>query len=133
MYDGDSFFTLTQWGRIGLLAVSVLFAAMTLALTRLMVLRKPILIRVPIWFFLFILFVWASPQGYYIYYRMIIDGLPAQSVLGPLPPPQDIIALLTFQYRASLSAHSVGILGWAMLVVALLPQRKKMPRRGELT
>ncbi|MEP2890377.1 hypothetical protein [Tateyamaria sp.] len=125
MYDGDSFYTLTLWGRIGLLAVSVFFALAALALTRLMTLRKPLLVRVPIWAFLFILFVWASPQGYYTYYRMIFDGLPAQSVLGALPPPDQIIALLTFQHQITLSAHSVGILGWAMLVVALLPQRRK--------
>lgn len=125
MYDSDSFYTLTLWGRTGLLAVSFLFALAAIALTRVMVLRKPVLLRVPIWAFLFILFVWASPQGYYTYYRMIFDGLPAQSVLGALPPPGQIIALLTFQHQTSLSAHSVGVLGWVMLIVALWPKRSK--------
>lgn len=124
MYDGDSFFTLTQWGRIGLMAVSVAFALAALGITRVMTYFRPYVLRVPIWVVLFITFVWASPQGYYIYYRLIFDGLPAQSVLGPLPPPEEIIALLTFRHNASLSAHSVGVLGWAMLVVALLPRRR---------
>lgn len=125
MYEGDSFYTLTMWGQIGLLAVSLLFAVAALGLTRIMVMYRPLVIRVPIWAFLFILFVWASPQGYYTYYRMIFDGLPAQSVLGALPPPDQIIALLTFRAAPTLSAHSVGILGWLMLVVALWPQRRK--------
>ena len=125
MYDGDSFYTLTFWGQIGLVCVSLLFAALALIMTRVMTWAKPIYLRVPIWVVLFITFVWASPQGYYTYYRMIFDGLPAQSVLGPLPPPQELIGLLTFTQEGSLAAHSVGLLGWAMLAVALWPQRRK--------
>jgi len=133
MYEGDSLFTLTLLDRIGLVAVSVVFALAALGLTRVMTYYRPYVIRVPIWAFLFISFVWASPQGYYTYYRLIIDGLPAQTVIGPLPPPGDIVSLLTFRYEATLSAHGLGLLGWAMLVVALWPRRKKMPRRSELT
>jgi len=133
MYEGDSLFTLTLLDRIGLIGVSVVFALAALGLTRVMTYYRPYVIRVPIWAFLFISFVWASPQGYYTYYRLIFDGLPAQSVIGPLPPPGDIVALLTFRYEATLSAHSVGVLGWAMLVVALWPRSKKMPQRSELT
>ncbi len=125
MYADDSFFTLSIWARAGLVLVSALFALAALALTRLMTLRRPILIRIPIWALLFILFVWASPQGYYTYYRLIFDGLPAQSVIPDLPRPEEIISLLTFQHRASLSAHSTGLLGWVMLGAALWPQRRK--------
>jgi hypothetical protein len=125
MYESDSFFTLTVWGRLGLGVLSIVFALAAIGLTRVMTLRRPVVIRVPIWAFLFIMFVWASPQGYYIYYRLLFDGLPAQSVLGDMPPPQEIIALLTFRYQASLSAHAVGVLGWAMLITALWPQGKK--------
>mmetsp|Transcript_24008 Transcript_24008/g.44072 ORF Transcript_24008/g.44072 Transcript_24008/m.44072 type:complete len:132 (+) Transcript_24008:5493-5888(+) len=125
MYDGDSFYTLTIAGQIGLVLVSVVFAVLTLGLTRIMMLRRPLIIKIPLWFFLFICFVWASPQGYYMYYRLIFDGLPAQWVIGALPPPQQMISLLTFQHQATLSAHSVGVLGWAMLAVALWPQRRK--------
>lgn len=124
MYEGDSFYTLGMWGQIGLVALSLVFALAALGLTWVMVQRRPLVIRVPVWAFLVILFVWASPQGYYFYYRLIFDGLPAQSVLGPLPPPQQIIELLTFRFAPTLSAHSIGVLGWLMFVVAVWPQRR---------
>jgi hypothetical protein len=125
MYESDSFFTLTVWGRIGLVCLSVFFALVAVAVTRAMTWRRALPIRVPIWAVLFILFVWASPQGYYTYYRLIFDGLPAQSVVGALPRPQQIAALLTFQHPASLSTHGVGLLGWAMLLAALWPHRRQ--------
>ena len=125
MYDGDSFFTLTLLQRVGLAGLSVVFALAALAITRVMTVLRPMLLRPPIWAVLFISFVWASPQGYYAYYRLIIDGLPAQSVIGDPPRPEALFALLTFRGPATLSAHSLGILGWAMLVVALLPRRRK--------
>ncbi|MEX0310242.1 MAG: hypothetical protein AB3N17_08330, partial [Tateyamaria sp.] len=125
MYDGDSFYTLTPWGQVGLVIVSILFAIIALGFTRLLVLRRPISIRVPIWIVAFITFVWASPQGYCTYYRMIFDGLPAQSVIQAPPPPDEILGLLTFTGPATLSAHSMGVLGWLMCVTALWPQRKK--------
>lgn len=125
MYEDDSFYTLSVWGQIGLVCVSLVFAALALGMTRLMTWGKPIYLRIPIWVVVFITFVWASPQGYYTYYRLIIDGLPAQSVIAQPPPPQEIIALLTFRAQASLSAHSVGVLGWLMLGAALWPRRKK--------
>ncbi|MEX0370838.1 MAG: hypothetical protein AB3N09_09420 [Tateyamaria sp.] len=125
MYDGDSFYTLTPWGQAGLVFVSILFAIIALGFTRLLVLRRPIIIRVPIWIVAFITFVWASPQGYYTYYRMIFDGLPAQSVIQAPPPPDEILGLLTFTGPATLSAHSIGVLGWLMCIAALWPQRKK--------
>ncbi|WP_299043693.1 hypothetical protein [uncultured Tateyamaria sp.] len=125
MYNGDSFYTLTMWGQIGLACVSLLFAALALGFTRLLVLRRPLIMRVPVWIVAFITFVWASPQGYYTYYRMIFDGLPAQSVIKAPPPPQELVALLTFTGPATLSAHSTGVLGWLMFAVAIWPQRRK--------
>lgn len=125
MYDGDSFHTLTMWGQIGLAFVSLFLAAIALGFTWLLVQRRPLIIRVPVWIVAFITFVWASPQGYYTYYRMIFDGLPAQSVIKAPPPPQEILALLTFTGPFTMSAHSAGILGWLMFVVAVWPQRRK--------
>lgn len=125
MYDADSLYTLTSWGQIGLAIVSLLFAAIALGFTRLLVLRRPLVIRIPVWLVAFITFVWASPQGYYIYYRMIFDGLPAQSVIKAPPPPEEILGLLTFTGPVSLSTHSIGVLGWLMFVVAMWPQRRK--------
>ena len=125
MYEGDSFYTLSGWGQVGLVIVSILFAVLALGFTRVLVYRRPLLIRIPVWLVAFITFVWTSPQGYYTYYRMIFDGLPAQSVIKAPPPPAEIIALLTFTGPATLSAHSVGVLGWLMFVVAVWPQRQK--------
>ena len=125
MYDGDSFFTLGVAGQIGLLIVSLLMAAAALGITRLMTFHRPLILRPFIWAVLFISFIWLSPQGYYTYYRLIFDGLPAQSVIQAPPPPEEILALLTFTGPVTLSAHSVGVLGWLMFVVAVWPQRRK--------
>ncbi|APX10456.1 hypothetical protein [Tateyamaria omphalii] len=125
MYEGDSFHTLTLWGQIGLVGVSLVFALLALGLTWVLVQLRPLIIRIPVWLVAFITFVWASPQGYYMYYRMIFDGLPAQSVIQAPPPPEDVLALLTFTGPMTLSAHSIGVLGWLMCVVAVWPQRRK--------
>ena len=125
MYDADSFHPLTLWGQIGLAFVSLLLSAVALGFTWLLVQRRPLIMRVPVWLVVFITFVWASPQGYYTYYRLIFDGLPAQSVIKAPPPPQELLALLTFTGPVTLAAHSVGVLGWLMFVVAVWPQRWK--------
>ena len=125
MYDGDSFFTLGIAGQVGLIVVSVALAVLTLGITRLMTFYRPWILRPFIWAVLFISFVWLSPQVYYTYYRMIFEGLPAQSVIKAPPRPDALLELLTFTGQATLSAHSVGVLGWMMLVVAMLPRRKK--------
>ncbi len=72
---------------------------------------------------LFWLFVWLSPQIYYWYYRLIFDGLPVQSVIGTPPTPFDLIRLIGFSDRHDLSHHGQGVLGWAMALTALWPQR----------
>ena len=125
VYEGDSFFTLGVAGQIGLLIVSLLMAAAALGVTRLMTFHRPLILRPFIWAVLFISFIWLSPQGYYTYYRLIFDGLPAQSVIQAPPRPEELLAFLTFTGDATLSAHSVGVLGWLMLVVAMLPRRKR--------
>ncbi len=127
MYQGDSFFTLGVGGQIGLLIVSLALAAVALGVTRVMTYFRPYILRPFIWAVLFISFVWLSPQAYYTYYRMIFDGLPAQSVIQAPPRPEELLAFLTFTREATLSAHSVGLQGWLMLVVALLPRRKRIP------
>ncbi len=124
MYDGDSFFTLGVAGQIGLLILSLVMAAAALGVTRLMTFHRPLILRPFIWGVLFISFIWLSPQGYYTYYRLIFDGLPAQSVIKAPPRPEELLAYMTFTGDATLSAHSVGVLGWLMLGVAMLPRRK---------
>lgn len=131
MYEGDSFFTLSVPGQFGLVCVSLALAAFTLGLTRLLTFHRPYILRPFIWGVVFISFVWLSPQAYYTYYRMIIDGLPAQSVIQDPPRPEALLAFMTFSGRQTLSAHSVGIQGWLMLAVALLPRRKRSCPKGQ--
>lgn len=125
MYEADSFFTLGVWGQIGLALLSLVFAAVALGLTRILVWRKALVLRPFIWVVAFISFVWLSPQGYYTYYRLIFDGLPAQSVIKDPPRPEALLGLMSFTGPANLSAHSTGVLGWLMLGAAFWPQRRK--------
>ncbi|MEM1272876.1 MAG: hypothetical protein AAGF88_03610 [Pseudomonadota bacterium] len=124
MYADDSFFTLSGAGQVGLVLLSSLFAVVMLLLARALV-RLPVALRLIGWLALLVAFISISPQGYYLYYRVIIDGLPAQWVLQPPLDAPELLRYLTFTGRTTLSAHSVGLLGWAMLAVAFLPTRHR--------
>lgn len=128
MYDQDSFFTLTALQQFGLLAVSVVFSVIVVALCWLVARRVRRLVAV-VWALLLVwLYAWVSPQGYYQYYRLIIDGLPQQNVLRRPPGLWDMVELLGFHGAATLSAHSLGALGWVLLAVAVLrPFRSDRP------
>ena len=120
MYEGDSFFTLSVGGQIGLAAISLaLFVAVLVALwwgTR----RRSRPVRIAVALVGFWLFVWLSPQVYYQYYMLIFDGLPVQWVIWPPRGPGEALQLLIFTGPANLSAHGQGVLGWAMLCVAFV-------------
>lgn len=119
MYNADSFFTLTVPGQIGLAILSGALALGMLAVTRLLVKRCRVWLRVAIAIALFLAFNWLSPQVYYTYYRLILPGLPLQWVIGPMPSLIDAGNLLLFSAGENLSAHGRGILGWAMLITAI--------------
>lgn len=119
MYDGDSFFTLSIAGQIGLAVLSIMLAAICLFVQ----------IRFGRGFWgialaavLFYGFVALSPQIYYAYYRAIIEGLPAQWVTR-VPSSTRILELATFQEK-NLSAHSQGALGWALCLISLVRFRR---------
>ena len=123
MYRQDSFFDLTPWGQVGLALISLtLFVVMVL-------LARRALWRFPVWFrltgalVLFWVFVWLSPQVYYMYYRMIIPDLPLQWVIWPPRDPVDAAQMLVFSFRQNLSAHGQGILGWAVILAAGIGRR----------
>lgn len=122
MYASDSFFTLSAGAQVGLLLVSLVMAGATAGVLRRVVRDLPLLLRVAGAIFSLWLFVWLSPQGYYAYYRSIIDGLPAQIVIKFPPDMQDILYFLTFSGAHSLSAHGVGMLGWGLVAVAVWPR-----------
>lgn len=120
MYAGDPFFSLTLIGRTGLIVLSLLLAAFTMsAFVRCArQLRRParlLLALLVLW-----VFVWLSPQAYYLYYMILIDGLPLQNVVQPPPGPFEIIGLLSFSGKASLAHHSQGLLGWALILLSFL-------------
>ena len=125
MYAQDSFFTLSVLGQIGLavlslcLAVGVLWAVVAFPGGRA---RRAVFAAILFW-----LFVWLSPQIFYSYYRMIIPGLPVQSVIQYPPTPSHTLRLISFGGDTSLSAHSQGLLFWFAVFAAL--RKKKHLRR----
>ena len=116
MYDGDSFFTLSALGQLGLALLSLFLGALTLWLAWLLGSGQGLVIRLCIAAFILILFVWLSPQIYYTYYMMLFDGLPIQSVIKSPPSPLALMKVLAFADRPTLSAHSKGLLGWTLLI-----------------
>jgi hypothetical protein len=117
MYQNDSFFDLTPLGQIGLACISLTLFAMMLFVTFRLLHKAPILVGMLGAFVFFYVFVWASPQVYYMYYRVLIPDLPLQWVIWPPPEPFKAIKMLAFQWRDNLSAHGQGILGWGMIAV----------------
>lgn len=117
-YHQDSLFTLGTGGIAGVLAIAAVLTGLALLTTRLVARRRHWTIRMIIAVFVFGLFEWLSPQIFYEFYRMIIDGLPRQWVIRP-PTPQGLIELVSFRAPASLSSHGRGGLFWLLLIVAL--------------
>ena len=118
-YENDSFFTLTVYGRWGLVAISTLLAAVTLWILWKLTARRSLPVRLLIALVLFAAFEWLAPQIYYLYYLQILENLPWQWVIGLAPPVTDLWDLLIFRERNNLSHHSRAALGWLMLVIAL--------------
>jgi len=123
MYDGDSFYTLTGIGRIGLVALSVTATALLIWVLISSTRRMTWPIRVIVALLLFFAFVWLSPQLYYTYYMTLFDGLPWQIVVKDPPSANYLFKLLTFRGPANLSAHSLGTMGWVLIAAALITRR----------
>lgn len=112
-------------GRLGLVALTV---GMSTAMIFLVWYGAAGLKRVPrvlLAIAAFWLFVWLSPQLYYLYYQMIFDDLPWQIVVKSPPGPANIAQLLSFTDRATLSAHGQGLLGWSLMLTALFRRRPR--------
>ncbi len=123
MYDGDTFFSLTMTARVGLVLLSAGLAALTAAALikigyRLAWPVRPLLAPVFLW-----LFVWLSPQAFYLYYMVVVDQLPLQNVVQAPPGPGEILRILSFAGEASLAHHAQGLLGWGLIVLACLGER----------
>ena len=123
MYDSDSFFSLTMAARIGLLLLSFGLAALTAAAFIKMTCRMawPVrLLLAPVYLWIF---VWLSPQVYYLYYMTLFDHLPLHNVVQSPPRPSQIMRLLSFTGKAALSQHATGLLGWGLIVLAIAGER----------
>ncbi len=118
MYRDDSFFTLSGGAQIGLALVSFLLVWTVFWIVSTLAKGRPIWLRLMLAALLFVAFVWLSPQVYYAYYRAVIEGLPAQWVISA--PNWDPLHYLSFTGPRNLSAHGQGLLGWAMLALAVL-------------
>lgn len=119
----DSFFTLTTAGQVGLAALSLGLATGVIVLVWFVTRGRATTLRGITALALFWVFLWLSPQVYYAYYGFIFKDLPTQWVISTPPSPLDVLYLLGFADRATLSSHGQGVLGWVILIVALGPQR----------
>lgn len=124
MYRQDSFFDLSHWGQVGLATLSLSLFVLMVLLARLLLRRYPIWARFFGALVMFWVFVWFSPQIYYMYYRLVIPDLPLQWVIWPSRDPLRPLKMLFFAYQHNLSAHGQGLLGWATILAAVLPQRR---------
>lgn len=125
MYNGDSFFTLSSGGQTGLALLSLALAAATfVAAGRLFKLvperglAAKLAARLGVAVFVMWLFIWLSPQLYYLYYLTLFDGLPWQIVVQNPPEFHAILQQITFTGPATLSDHSKGALAWLLILYA---------------
>ncbi len=128
MYEFDSFFTLTQWERVGLVALSCVMAAACLCGLWLVARGRVWAVRVVVAVLVFWAFVWMSPQAYYAYYRVIFEDLPPRWVIPQAPSVAELWGHLSFTGRSTLSSHGKGVLGWCLLAVGLLAPHLRMGR-----
>lgn len=127
MYDQDTFFQLTLLARTGLVLLSLVMAFVLIVLMLLVCKKLPrlnvlfgALSRVSIAILFLWLFVWLSPQIYYLYYLVIIGDLPWQNVISAPPSLGDLAHMLSFQSPNSLSRHAKAALGWVLMFVAAI-------------
>lgn len=119
MYGEDSFHTLSVIGQVGLVLLSMTLTAIFLWFAVVVMRWFPLPLRLCLAALLFFGFVWLSPQVYYTYYMTLFEGLPWQVVIKDQPSAEALWKLLSFQDKATLSAHSQGVLGWALIAIAV--------------
>lgn len=119
MYSEDTLFHLSPLGQSGVVVIALGLAAATLwgtwRLTRHW--RWPVRLLAAMG--MVVIYEWLHPQVFYLWYLVVIDGLPLQWVIGALPDPSSGWRVLAFEERASLSAHGRGVLGWMCILLAL--------------
>ncbi len=129
MYDGDTFFSLTMAARVGLVFLSMGLAALTAAAFIKITCRLAWLLRLFLALVFFWVFVWLGPQVFYLYYMTLFDDLVLHNVVQLPPGPLQIMHLLSFTGKANLSQHAAGLLGWGLIVLAILGERAVPSKR----
>lgn len=123
LFEGDSFFTLGEYERIGLAVLSAVLAVVSVLGVVLIARGEPIWMRIMLALMCVWGFEWFSPQFYYFYYMFIFDQLPMQWVIG-WPGLVEPLKIMLFQAEDSLSAQSRGVLAWMMIAAGALAGRR---------
>ncbi|MEP2979181.1 MAG: hypothetical protein ABJO86_06835 [Lentilitoribacter sp.] len=124
MYENDSFLTLTVAERIGLVCVTLLLSAALIWLFWVAIKRVNIWVRPLLALVFLYVFIWLSPQIYYLYYLVIFDFLDFKNVIHPPFNPLTLFNLLTFTESGKLADHGKGVLGWILIALSFLHLRK---------
>ena len=122
MYQGDTFFHLSIPGQVGLAVLSGILAIITIWCFLKISSRFGTPVKVLLAFVTLWLFVWLSPQVYYLYYWLVFENLPMQIVVQYPPTITTVFELVTFTGPANLSAHSKGVLLWLMVFIGMRQQ-----------
>ena len=125
MYEYDSFFTLSVMGQVGLTVLSIGLGILLVGLVRWMVQDRPMALRLVSAVLALWLFVWLSPQIYYLYYMLLFDGLVFKSVLSSPPSLAELFEILFLRSDSTLSNHGKTLLGWILIISSLV---RRTPR-----
>lgn len=118
MYENDSFLTLSIAERIGLVCVTLVLSAFLIWLFWLTIKRLNIWLRPLLALVFLYVFIWLSPQIYYLYYLVIFDFLEFKNVIHPPFNPLTLLNLLTFTESGRLADHGKGVLGWILIILS---------------
>lgn len=125
MYESDSFLTLTMIERIGLVCVTLALTLVGLLAFAKFSRKYNLAIRLLAAVAVLYLFIWLSPQVYYLYYLQIFDFLEFKNVIHMPPNPLKILSLLSFTESGRLSHHGQGVLGWMLIALSFWKRNMK--------
>ena len=128
MYEGDSFFTLTLAGQVGLLLLSTLLMVLSIWLVWRLGKNRSLPTCIVLAAVVYFAFIWLAPQIYYTYYLFLFDSLPIQIVVQSPPGIKDLFDLMFFRENQNLSFHAQGALGWLLLGVGLVRGSQALSR-----
>lgn len=134
-YPGDSFWTLSEVGRIGVIVISisgmVMIACLNAFKTRTILRRSQHRQRILVWLLdsglgicVFGLFYVLSPQVFYALYQQLIPGLPDQLVIDSAANWKKFADIIIPRMNAPMSDHLAGVaIGGIVLFTAYLHRR----------